>query len=262
MRFLAVDDEKIMLERLRDILQNIRPAAEILTFTWPEDALEAAKQMTVNAAFLDIEMGGMTGLELACRLKKYNPDIHIIFVTGHEKYAVEAFSIHATGYLLKPVDEAALERELSFIYGDPDSPARIRVQTFGGFELYVDGQPVKFERSKSKELLAYLIDHRGAAVTTGEAYAALFEDASGSVSGKSYFRTIVHGLKNSLKKAGAEEILVKKFNSLAIAPQRIECDYYAFLQGNPIAVNQYHNDYLPAYSWAEPRNASLGFEKR
>ena len=207
-------------------------------------------------------MGGMTGLELAARLKKSNPDIHIIFVTGHEKYAVEAFAIHATGYLLKPVDEAALERELTFVYGKSKKTGHIRVQTFSGFELYVDGRPVKFERSKSKELLAYLVDHRGAAVTTGEAYAALFEDAADSISGKSYFRTIVHGLKNSLKKAGAEEILIRNFNSLAIVPELIQCDYYDFLQGDPIAINQYHNDYLPAYSWAEPRNASLGMEKK
>ena len=262
MRFLAVDDEKIMLERLRDLLQRIHPAAEILGFIWPEDALEAAEQQTIDVAFLDIEMGGMTGLELAARLKKSNPDIHIIFVTGHEKYAVEAFAIHATGYLLKPVDEAALERELTFVYGKSKKTGHIRVQTFSGFELYVDGRPVKFERSKSKELLAYLVDHRGAAVTTGEAYAALFEDAADSISGKSYFRTIVHGLKNSLKKAGAEEILIRNFNSLAIVPELIQCDYYDFLQGDPIAINQYHNDYLPAYSWAEPRNASLVMEKK
>lgn len=259
MRFLAVDDEKIMLERLRDILQKVRPEADVISFTWPDDALDAAEQQTVDVAFLDIEMGGMTGLELAVRLKRINPDIHIIFVTGYQKYAVDAFAMHATGYLLKPVDELALERELTFIYGKTEQANRIRVQTFGGFELYVNDQPVKFDRSKSKELLAYLVDHRGAAVTTGDAYAALFEDSANSASGKSYFRTIVHGMKNALKKAGAEEILVKGFNSLAVVPERMECDYYRFLQGDPIAINQYHNDYLPAYSWAEYRNAALGF---
>jgi len=115
--------------------------------------------------------------------------------------------------------------------------------------------------AKAKELLAYLIDHRGAAVTTGEAYAALFEDMENSVAGKSYFRTIVHSMKTALKKAGAEEILVKGFNSMAVVPENMDCDYYRFLKGDPIAVNQYRNDYLPSYSWAEARNGSFEFER-
>lgn len=261
MRFLVVDDEKIMMERLREVLQKVRPEAEILSFMWPDDALEAASRQTMDIAFLDIEMGGMTGLELAARLKKNNPDMHIIFVTGYQEYAVDAFAIHATGYLLKPVNEAALERELTFIYGKKEKENRIRVQTFGGFDVFVDGKPVKFERSKSKELLAYLIDHRGTAVTTGEAYAALFEDAENTSSKKSYFRTIVHGMKQALKKVGAEEILLISFNSFAVAPECMDCDYYRFLEGEPIAVNQYRNDYMPAYSWAEIRNAEIGYKK-
>ncbi len=261
MRFLVVDDEKNMVERLLDILHKARPEAEILSFTWPEDALEAAAQRPADVAFLDIEMGSMTGLELAVRLKRQNPDIHIIFVTGHQQYAVEAFSIHATGYLLKPVSEAAVERELTFIYEKAERRSRIRIQTFGGFEIFVDGKPVKFERTKSKELLAFLVDHRGAAVTTGEAYAALFEDAADSVSGRSYFRTIVHGMRSALKKAGAEEILAISFNSFAVVPERIDCDYYRFLQGDPMAVNQYRNDYMYSYSWAEFRNGEIIFEK-
>lgn len=257
MKILIVDDEKIMLESLEHMLCSLRPEAEIFPFSWPEDALCAARQMPVDIAFLDIEMGGMTGLKLAALLKELHPDVHIVFVTGYAEYAVDAFAMHATGYLLKPVSETALERELTFIYGKPGRRSRIRVQTFGGFEVFVDGQPVRFERAKSKELLAYLIDHRGAAVTTGEAYAALFEDAESTVSGRSYFRTIVHGLKRALKEAGAEELLVRGFNSLAIVPENIDCDYFRFLQGDPVAVNEYRNDYMPAYSWAEFRNGEL-----
>lgn len=257
MRFLAVDDEKIMLDQLTDMLGRIRPEAEILSFPWPDDALEAVKRKRVDVAFLDIETGGMTGLELAARLKKIQPDIYIIFVTGFQEYALDAFAVHATGYLLKPVSEEALEQELAYIYQKPESSSRIRVQTFGGFEIYVDGQPVKFARSKAKELLAYLIDHRGASVTTREACAVLFEDDSGNRTG--YFRNILRELKNALRSAGAEEILERSFNSLAVLPEKIDCDYYRFLDSDPTAVNQYQNDYLPSYSWAEPRNATLGF---
>ena len=258
MRFLAVDDEKMMLNTLTEALKNARPDAEILSFLWPQDALEAAGKVPVDVAFLDIEMGGMTGLQLAARLKKVKPDIHIVFVTGFHKYAVDAFAMHATGYLLKPVSEEAINRELTFIYGEPKTKSHIKVQTFGGFEFFVDGQPVKFGRIKAKELLAYLIDHRGAAVTAGDICAALFEDADDKTA-KGNLRVLLHELKKSLKNAGAAELLVKGHNSYAIAVEEIDCDFYRFLQGDPVAVNAYQNDYLPAYSWAEVRNAELGF---
>lgn len=258
MRFLAVDDEPLMLEALVSALRGAKPEAEILPFRWPEDALEAVREQSADVAFLDIQMGGMTGLQLAVELKKIKPDIHIIFVTGYSQYAVDAFAIHATGYLLKPVEKGDVERELTFLYGPSTSKSRIRVKTFGGFDLFVNGQPVRFDRTKAKELLAYLVDRRGSSVTSGEAYAALFEDAGDTPAGKSYFRTIVHELTKALKRAGVEEILRKGRNSYAVAPEAFECDFYRFLEGDPIAVNQYQNDYLPMYSWAEIRNGDLG----
>lgn len=260
MRFIAADDEIFMLEEIQDALRRIRPADEILAFTRPGDALEAVRQQKTDVAFLDIEMGSMTGLELAVQMKKVQPDIHIIFVTGYQQYAVQAFQLHATGYLLKPIADEDLIRELTFIYGEQEK-RRIRIQTFGGFEVFVEDKPVKFSRAKAKELLAYLVDRKGASVTTAEAYAALFEDAEDTVSGKGYFRNIVRSLKDALTNAGAGEILARGFNSLAVVPEAFDCDYFDFLKGDPRAVNQFHNDYMPRYSWAEVRNADLGFHR-
>lgn len=260
MRFLAVDDEPYILEELRDTLQKARPQAEVLAFSRPREALDAVHSLTVDTAFLDVEMGSMSGLELAAELKRIQPEAHIIFVTGHPKYAVNAFQLHATGYLLKPISLEALERELTFLYDEAATACRLKVQTFGGFEVFVEGKPLKFGRSKAKELLAYLVDKRGAAATTAEAYAALFEEAEDTVSGKSMFRNIVRDLRMSLKTAGVEDVLLRGFNSLAIVPEMLDCDYYRFLEGDPAAVNQYQGDYLPQYSWAEFRNGSLGFQ--
>lgn len=257
MRFLAVDDESIMLNELVNVLKRVCPDAETEAFTRPEDGLDAAAKSNFDVAFLDIQMGRITGLELAARIKKLNADTHIIFVTGYSEYALEAFRVRATGYLLKPVQENDIRRELTFIY-EGKNKERIEIQTFGGFEVYVDGEAVKFGRAKSKELLAYLVDHRGAAVTSAEAFAALFEDTAATENTKSYFRIIVRELKNSLKRVNAEEILVKGYNSYAVAPDKFTCDYYRFLEGDPVAVNHYRNDYMPSYSWAEVHNAGIG----
>lgn len=260
MNILAIDDEPLQLRELVSILQRVRPQAQIFPYTWPDDALEAAKLYAMDVAFLDIQTGGMSGLELAMRLKEIKPDIHIVFVTGYSQYAVDAFAVRATGYLLKPVTEEAINRELTFLYQEQPSRNRIEVRTFGGFDVYVDGQPVRFGRAKSKELLAYLVDRRGLSVTTGDAYAVLFEDTPDTLSGKSYFRTILHEMINALKKVNAEDILLIGRNSYAVIPGKFDCDYYRFLRGDPIAISYFQNDYLPQYSWAEMRNAELVFK--
>lgn len=256
MRFLVVDDEPLMLEELTEMLGHLRPGADVLGFTKPREALAEMEHQTADAAFLDIQMGSMSGLELAERLKRLHPDLHIIFVTGYQKYAVQAFRLHATGYLLKPVNEEDLERELTFLYGERPA-GRVRVQTFGGFEVFVDGVPVKFGRAKSKELLAYLIDRKGASTTTANACAALFDGEENALSRKGYFRNIIKDLRTALAEAGIEDILLRGFNSLAIVPEKLDCDYYRFLRGDAAAVNQYRGDYLPQYSWAEFRNGEL-----
>lgn len=256
MRFLVVDDEPIMLEELTEKLRNVRPGADILGFTKPRTALAEMEHQGADVAFLDIQMGGMSGLELAERLKRLHPDLHIIFVTGYQKYAVQAFRLHATGYLLKPASEEDLERELTFLYGERPA-GRVRVQTFGGFEIFVDGAPVKFGRAKSRELLAYLIDRKGSSINAAEACTILFEDGTNTIANKTYFRTIVKDLRTSLSAAGIEDILLRSFNSLAIVPEKLDCDYYRFLLGDAEAVNRYRGDYLPQYSWAEFRNGEL-----
>lgn len=251
-RFLAVDDEPRALRDVCEALKEAIPDCELVAFSSPAKALEYGKTNPVDVAFLDIEMGRTSGLVLAKRFKDLNPDIHIIFVTSYEKYAVDAFRIHATGYLMKPVRADDIQRELTFIYGDSltQESKKIRIQTFGGFDIYVNNELLSFKRSKSKELLAYLVDRRGLSITIREACDILFEDGTYDISRKNYFQTIIAELQSVLKNAGAEHILLKKRNSFAIDTTTFECDSYRFMEGDPIAVNNYRRDYMTCYSWA------------
>ena len=251
MNYIAVDDEPFALEDIEEALREAAPDAGLRCFASPAQALKYAEASPVDVAFLDIELGSVSGLILAKKLKDLQPETHIIFVTSHEQYAVKAFELHATGYLMKPATSEDIRRELTFLYGKRDETKRLRVQTFGGFDVFADGKPLQFGRSKAKELLAYLIDRRGNSVTTGAACAVLWEDGTGSRSQKSYLRNLVTELRATLAEAGAEDVLVKGFNSLAIDPERLDCDSYRFLAGDPQAVNGYRHDYLPGYSWAE-----------
>ena len=103
MNFLAIDDEPLCLDDLRLTLAEAAPDCCCACFSSPAQALAYAQTHPIDAAFLDIEMSDVSGLALAKQLKDLQPDLHIIFVTGYEKYAVSAFSLHASGYLLKLV---------------------------------------------------------------------------------------------------------------------------------------------------------------
>lgn len=252
MNFLVIDDEPIVLKDVEEALKEAVPDGNCRLFSQPEEALNYAEQNRINVAFLDIEMGRVSGLVLAKRLKELQPDVHIIFVTGHEKYAVEAFAIHATGYLMKPVMAEEILRELTFLYGtDSRQKSRVTIQTFGGFCVFVDGKMLKFKRAKSKELLAYLVDKRGADFTTRELCNVLWEDGVYNRARKNYFQLLLVNLRDTLEQAGIGDILVRHRNSLAIDPKRFDCDSYRFLDGDPQAVNSYRYNYMPSYSWAE-----------
>ncbi len=263
MRFLAVDDEPFALKDLEEALREASPDALLSSFTLPSQALKYAADERVDVAFLDIELGSMNGLVLAKSLKDLSPEIHIIFVTSHEKYAVGAFQLHATGYLMKPVSVQDIARELTFLYGDDAMDGqKVRVRTFGGFAAYVNEKPVACKRSKAMELFAYLVDRQGAPVTTREACAVLWEDKPYDTAQKNYFQSLLLDLRTALRQHGVEDILVRSRNRLAIDPERLDCDSYRFLAGDPWAVNRYRHDYLPSYSWAEFRVAQMEYLER
>lgn len=254
MKFLIVDDEQLAIDYLTRQLRQIDPSCEVRGYTDPVAALGAAKNEAADIAFLDVEMYGMTGIELAKACKDVCPGMAIVFVTGFSHYAMDAFAVHARGYLLKPPEQEAIRTEIALIMqGTAEKPKgkRIRVQAFGSFEIFVDGTPVKFGRSKSKELLAYLVDRRGAAATVQEIIGVLFEERDSDETTASLVRTLVSDMIRSLKAVGADEIVVKSRNSLSVRTSAFDCDYYAFLAGDTDAINRYAGEYMANYTWAE-----------
>ncbi len=249
MNFLLIDDTLPCLDRLRLTLEEAAPGCCCACFSASAPALAHARSYPLDIAFLEIKDDG--GIALAKQLRQIQSGLHIIFVAEHKDYAFSAFEIHASGYLLKPVSLDAIRRELTFLYGDAPFSHAIQVQTFGGFEVSVDGVPLVFKRAKAKELLACLVDRRGAGLTTREACSLLWEDGVYNTARKNYFQTIVHDLRQTLQTADIASLLVKSRNWIAIRAEVLDCDSYRFLDGDPQAMNRYRHNYLPSYSWAE-----------
>lgn len=254
MNVICVDDEPHALEAVERELRQLKAITAVHTFRSSDKVLEYLSGHQTDVALLDIQMQATDdGLTLARKIREQSPYTRIIFLTGYSEYAVDAFRLHASGYLLKPATKEDIEAELLHIQAPPPrfNGGRVRIQCFGNFEIFVDGIPLKFERSKTKELLAYLIDRRGASTNTGELCGVLWEDKPDSVSLRKQLRTLLADLSKNLKRVHAEEILVKRRNSYAVNVEAIDCDYYHFLQKDAPAVNAYSGQYMAQYSWAE-----------
>jgi two-component SAPR family response regulator len=261
MIILAVDDERIMLKELTTELGQVFPAAEIHGFQdslkaeqW---AMELAREgRKIDYAFLDIQIRELTGLELARRLKLLHPGMILVFCTAYTNYAFEAVGMYAKGYLMKPVSAENIVRTLDEMVFDWRKSREIPehqfwVKTFGNFEVFVDGQPLVFEREKAKEMLAYLIDRAGSSVTTEQIAVALWEDRCYDNTLKNYVSTVLGSLKKTLRKVGKEDILIKTHNHLSVDPDKIKCDAFDYEKGIVSAINSFRGEYMVNYSWAE-----------
>jgi two-component SAPR family response regulator len=247
MKILLVDDEQLQLIRLENTVKKVLPDAEILSFTNPKKAYEDTIDMKLDIAFLDIEMPLINGIDLAKKIKKNNPLINVIFVTAYDKYALDAYNIHASGYVVKPVKVEKVKKELDALRYEVElKPTKLlQVKCFGNFEVFKDGKPLKFHRQKSKELFAYLVDREGASTNMNELNAILWEEDKNS-----YLRNLIADIQDTLKEVDAQDVFVKRHNECFIDITKIDCDAYEYKNNNPDAVRSYRGEYMIQYSWA------------
>lgn len=245
MKILLVDDEELQLIRLENACKKVMPESEFFSFTNPLKVVES--NVNFDLAFLDIEMPGLNGIQLAKKLKSINPKIKIIFVTAYNNYALDAYRLHASGYITKPVNENKIKVENDELDNviNLKSEKKLQVKCFGNFEIFHNGSPVKFSYQKSKEVFAYLIDREGSSINVNELNAVLWEEDH-----KSYLRNLIADIKQSLKSIDCEDVFVKKFNGYSIDVNKIDCDAYEYKKDNPDAVRLYRGEYMIQYPWA------------
>ena len=254
MTILAVDDEKMALEALSNAIREAAPEAELHSFRWSEDALAFAEKSHVDVAFLDVTMPGENGVNLAQHLTLYQPQMNIIFATGYGQYRDSAFDLHASGYLMKPITAAKVREELAYLRYPVRVKKRVQVQTFGNFEVFLDGRPMEFKYRKTKELFAYLVDRNGALCTVGEMMSILFEEDQGH---ETYFKSLRRDLLDTLEAAGCREVISQQRGRLGVVPEQMECDYFDYINGKGRGKTAYRGEYMAQYSWGEYTNGLL-----
>ncbi len=238
---------------LTKILQRVMPENTVTGFSQEAQAVSFLGQIPADVAFVETDAPGMEGLGVAERLRRQFPMCNVVLIADDARFALEAFDLRCSGYLVRPILPDALRREMENLrFPLSEKPQqRIRIQTFGNFEVFVDGKPVRFGRSKSKELLAYLVDRKGAAVSVREAASILWEDEDLDASNIKQMQTIISEMLRSLRQVQADGIIVRNRNALSVDATRFACDYYQMLNGDMHAINAYTGEYLTNYSWAE-----------
>jgi len=251
LRILIIDDERLAAEDLEYVIKKAEPAAETVVVTSPEEGLVQAGKFDPDIVFSDIEMPGINGIELVRRIKEKSPKTNIIMVTAFSQFALDALKLYVSDYILKPAKIADVKRALANLRTPLDAEAKylLKVQCFGNFEVFKDGTPLHFSRSKTKELFAYLVNLKGSSADTRELCDVLWENDNPETK-DSYLRHLLADLRRSLEEVSCTQVINASKNSYAVMPELLDCDYYHYLEGDENAKALYKGEYMKQYDWS------------
>ena len=163
-----------------------------------------------------------------------------------------SFGAKRVKYITKPVTLDKVKRELADLRRPVETNKAVRVKTFGNFEVYINNKPVAFKYNKTKELFAYLVDRKGSLCSFREILTVLFEDDDGH---ENYLKSLRRDLLDVFTQNNLRDVIVSQRGSLAIDPEKLDCDYYDYQDGKPTAP--FMGEYMLQYSWAETTCARL-----
>lgn len=255
MKIIVVDDEESALSNFFvNILDD--PSLEYKMFKDPETALEYVKKNKPDAAFLDINMPKLNGVELAEKLIALNQEIAIVFISAYiqnENEITNRLGKNLKGFCYKPYRSDTLYGFINSL--NQQSPAKVVIKTFGLFNVFLFGKTIRFSCAKSKELLALLVDKNGAGVPLSTSVSCLWPDKPVNLAKKLY-RDAVIRLKLTLKELGIDGLVFFYRAELAANRLRIDCDFWNALETGDFSA--YHGEYMTQYvEWSDERQEVL-----
>ena len=193
-RALVVDDEQLAREEICFLLGQAGGVEIVGQAVDGVDALRQAGELRPDVIFLDVQMPGLTGFEVARRLIEADVQAQLVFVTAFDQYAVDAFSVNAVDYVLKPVDPDRLDQTLDRTrrrLASEQASARLPLSS-AELERVVEAVQARQGR---RDQLAVRVGERFILVQAEEVvHASLIDDSivvtTGTVSGTSNYRTL------------------------------------------------------------------------
>lgn len=254
MRIAVIDNDSFLLAETCDVIKKVRTPDEVYAFTEGLKLLEFIIENPCEVIFMDPYLEDIDGGILAEEIKEVLPRVNIIFLTEHDEFYRKAMEIRASGYVLKPLREVDVREEfknLRYKAGRRDE-VLVQIECFGNFEVKTaKGEKIHFERKKSKEMFAYLVHRKGTESTLRDAAAILFEDESFDEKHQNYMQKIISSMMKTLREYGVEDVIDKQFNSMKIRTDKVECDYYHFIETGAELGFEKEQSYMENYTWAD-----------
>jgi two-component system, LytTR family, response regulator len=266
LRIAALDDENHALERFGSVAGEFEEIELCGLFDDADDLFAYLEHNRLDVVFLDIEMPGKSGMQLAEELCVLDPGLSVVFVTAFSQYAVEAFELSVFDYLMKPVSRERLKKTLDRISSGKQiferSAKRVAIHCFQRFELKINEKVLPLNHlMKAKELLAFLASRTGAETSWAQITEALWPDADYERAHNNLYIT-TYRLRKWLSENNITQIFESARNSYRIVPSEFSCDLFdlekAINEGDRKKVRLlYKGEFLEedGYEWAYPIQA-------
>ncbi len=249
MKVILVDDEKSMLLIMKKMLSKIPDIELAGSFQSPGEAYKYIKENSVDMAFVDINMPEENGLDFVRRVTSEINDIAIFFLTAYKEYALEAYGMYAFDYLVKPISQERLENsirkaqeKLIFLQPGRREPfmKKLIFNCFGNMEVKsIEGRSVQFTSSKSSELMAYLVLHRGRLVSKWRIMEDVFTGMLPQ-NAETYLNTTIYKLRKALAPHGMKSVIISAEESYKIDLSEIYIDIIDF-ENRILKINEFNS---------------------
>ncbi len=251
MKAIIVDDEPLMLRRFVRLSSGIEDLKIVGQFESADKALSYAAENQFQAAFLDVEMPKINGIELAVKLRKLRPDIIIVFVSAYDNYLWDFNRIGGDYYIIKPFTRETLGMAMDRIrLLIKRQQKELYIQTFGRFLVLKNGTPVKLT-GKAKEILALVVTRRGKEISNEEIYSTIWEDRLYGNEMMAVYYNALRRLRVALKKENISELLIPTRRGQIINTDMFDCDYYAWQDRDLGERDRFEGEFMTEYSWGE-----------
>lgn len=237
---IVVDDEPKTAAEICSLADKTGILQVTGKFSDPSKALESVKWLRPDAAMVDIEMPGMNGIDLANEILRISPKTQIVFITGWDQYAVKAFELNALDYLLKPVKPerfALMAERIRKQVAERQPENKLKIQVFDKLEVTIGGTPVKWQRTKSAELFAYLLMNHGEYIHKDTLLDVLWQDYR-TIKALPILQTSVCKIRQIFSTMSHQVELDYSASRYCLLIRDAECDYFS--------VEQAIYDYKPS----------------
>ncbi|ABR49922.1 response regulator receiver and SARP domain protein [Alkaliphilus metalliredigens QYMF] len=257
-RAIVIDDEWYNLEETSELIDKTGYFHVAGRYQNPLKALEEAKLTNPQVAFIDIELPEMDGITLAEKLLEVNSAMIIVFITSYNQYAVQAFDLNAIDYILKPIKGERFNRMVEKIKNEisiksQKTSKNVKIKVFDKLMVTLGETPVKWQRTKAKELFAYLLMHHGSYVHKEKIMENLWPEYEREKA-LQILQTSICKIRNLFSPLKNVVKLDYSNNGYCLLVTEGECDYFQVAE----ALSSYKKDDPSTYASVEKASILFG----